>query len=1123
MQLSDALASQVTSSSRSRGLEYFQSGAVVSLHHQDGIIEATVAGNVDYDVVIEPVGTRLRVSCTCPHFVDHLQVCKHVWATVLAAEAEDIPLLEPGVAPGRIKLELVADPYDIEDEFLDDDDVGWLQPPPLAKASGVSTRKPGPVPAWQTLLESIARHYAPPASLTHLPGRAEQLLYVIDIEASLGANGLVLELMTRDRKVNGDWGKPKPARVMVADVGHFPHGPDREILERLVGARPETGYGYLEYGDLSRLRLTGTPVRDTLPLICADDRCFARVHSEDPVPAAVPQKKKHQRRWQSPPVKPKPTTLLPLRFDDGPAWCFGVTIVRDEPGRVYRIEGLLMRGDQRMAVSEPLLVLADGVLVTRDRVARLDHGGAFGWLAALRNTSPIVVPLDQRAALLDAILIGQPSIVETPEELRVEVEHGNPRPLLRLAPVRLRPDRLRADLSFDYGGELIAPSALPNPLLRTAAADRIVRRDFRNEAAHLETLRRAGFRPEWVPDAGQQLPLIAAHLLPAVVRSLVAEGWHVEAKGVRYRHPAGVSLAVTSGIDWFELEGHVGYGDQRVELPALLAAAQRGEEFVTLGDGTMGLLPEEWLRKHGALAKLGSNDGGRLRFKSSQVALLDALLAAQPAATWDEAFARSRRELQAFDGIAPMDPPESFNGTLRAYQREGLGWLVFLRRFGFGGCLADDMGLGKTVMVLALLDWCRSQHADAGRAPSLVVAPRSLVFNWRQEAARFTPGLRVLDYTGSDRSAARDAIPSHDLVLTTYGTLRRDAAHLASLRFEYVILDEAQAIKNAASASAKAARLLTAAYRLALSGTPIENHLGELWSLFEFLNPGLLGSSSAFVKTGAGRNIDDETVSILSRGLRPFILRRTKDQVAPELPPKTEQTLYCELERPQRTLYNELRDHYRGTLLAGANGGALGRAKLQVLEALLRLRQAACHPGLIDRARGAEPSAKLDVLIPQIAEAVEEGHKTLVFSQFTSLLALLRTRLDADGVAYEYLDGQTRDRESRVARFQTDPQCRLFLISLKAGGVGLNLTAAEYVFLLDPWWNPAVEAQAIDRTHRIGQERHVFAYRLIARDTVEERVLELQQSKRQLADAILTADESLIRNLKREDLELLLS
>ena len=342
--------------------------------------------------------------------------------------------------------------------------------------------------------------------------------------------------------------------------------------------------------------------------------------------------------------------------------------------------------------------------------------------------------------------------------------------------------------------------------------------------------------------------------------------------------------------------------------------------------------------------------------------------------------------------------------------------------------------------------------------------------------------------------------------------------------FDYVILDEAQAVKNARTESAKAVRLLRGNYRLALSGTPVENHLGELWSLLDFLNPGMLGASGVFqLAGGAMRNPSDDARKLLAHALRPFLLRRTKEQVAKELPQKIEQTIYCEMEPRQRTLYNELREHYRKSLLPKINTDGIAKSKIQVLEALLRLRQAACHPGLIDRKRAQDPSAKLDFLIEQLRAVLEEGHKALVFSQFTSLLGILRGVLQTEGIAYEYLDGKTDDRQARVERFQNDPACPLFLISLKAGGVGLNLTAADYVFILDPWWNPAVEAQAVDRTHRIGQLRQVFAYRLITRDTVEEKVLELQQSKRSLADAIIGAENSLIRDLRREDIELLLS
>jgi SNF2 family DNA or RNA helicase len=602
----------------------------------------------------------------------------------------------------------------------------------------------------------------------------------------------------------------------------------------------------------------------------------------------------------------------------------------------------------------------------------------------------------------------------------------------------------------------------------------------------------------------------------------VQDGWQVEAEGRPFRPAVSMRLEVTSGIDWFDLHGAVDFGDGRsAPFPQLLAAVARGEDVVVLDDGSVGLLPEEWLRRYAAIAGFGSADGDSIRFGRSQVALLDALLAAQPAIAYDETFARVRSELHTFGGVQPEDPPRSFRGTLREYQREALGWFSFLRRFQFGGCLADDMGLGKTVMVLALLDARRQSNRSAERLPSIVVVPRSLVFNWKDEAARFAPKLKIADYTGPQRDPR--SLGDADVVLTTYGTLRRDAARLHALEFDYAILDEAQAIKNAVTASAKASRLLRARHRLALSGTPIENHLGELWSLFEFLNPGVLGTAKAFQSASSARMKGDDNVEWLSRALRPFILRRTKEQVAPELPNRTEQTLQCELEPAQRRHYDELRAHYRQTLLARIARDGVNRSKMQILEALLRLRQAACHSGLIDPARAHEPSAKFEVLIPRLLEVIAEGHKALVFSQFTSLLALLRPRLDALDIPYEYLDGRTRDRAERVARFQSDPDCRVFLISLKAGGLGLNLTAAEYVFLLDPWWNPAVEAQAIDRAHRIGQTRHVFAYRLLARDTVEEKVAELQQSKRELADAILKADAGLIRSLKAEDLEMLLS
>ena len=427
---------------------------------------------------------------------------------------------------------------------------------------------------------------------------------------------------------------------------------------------------------------------------------------------------------------------------------------------------------------------------------------------------------------------------------------------------------------------------------------------------------------------GTRLDLATAQLA-SVVRVLLSEGWRVEAEGRLYHRPGVVSLDVRSGIDWFELHGSVDYGGVSVDLPTLLAAARRGDSFVPLGDGTFGLLPEDWLARAARLTAVGTPVADHVRFSSCQGALLDAWLATQPAVSFDEAFARARAELARFEGVAAIDPPKTFRGVLRDYQRDALGWFDFLRRFGFGGCLADEMGLGKTVMVLAAMEARRAERERDRRptVPSLVVVPRSLVFNWQQEAARFAPRLRVLDFTGAGRRGALDAIAEHDIVLTTYGTLRRDVGLLKEIAFDYAILDEAQTIKNSRTSSAKAARLLKATHRLALSGTPVENHLGELWSLFDFLNPGMLGAASVFAAaTTADPKANDGTLEMLARGLRPFILRRTKEIVAAELPARTEQTLYCDLEPPQRALYDELRDHYRAALLEkSAPVGALGR------------------------------------------------------------------------------------------------------------------------------------------------------------------------------------------------------
>lgn len=798
-----------------------------------------------------------------------------------------------------------------------------------------------------------------------------------------------------------------------------------------------------------------------------------------------------------------PAHLTPLRWQPEP---FRVVLAVSGP-REHRAVLTLVRGENAITLPAPgvsaigTLVLAGGAL------APLADPAAAYWVREVMANPLGAIHADELDEFLAMAARTAAGIeLEVAEGLGPRVVATTPRPRVVIeAPAGAA--QLEARLLFDYD-ETAVDGDDGHELAYLKETRVLLRRDVPEESRWRAAVEEAGLKLRRLED-GAKHRVVSAKKLSATVSALIARGVLVQAEGIVYRKARRFSSNIETGQNWFAVAGSVDFDGVEAPFPRILRALRKNERLVELGDGSFGLLPDEWLARFHLLDELGTLEGDSLRFRRSQLLMVDELLAD---ATTDDAFARARAELATFDGIAPVEPPAGFSGELRPYQKEGLGWLQFLERFGFGGCLADDMGLGKTVQVLAYL---------AGRTgTALVVAPRSLTFNWVAEAGRFAPGLKVLAHVGLNRTADPAALLAHDLVITTYGTLRRDVELLARVAFDTVVLDEAQAIKNPDTDAAIAARRLQAVHRIALSGTPVENHLGELVSLMDFLNPGLFGAHPLLARSGVkNRPQDKELAKMLRSVLRPFLLRRTKAAVAPQLPARTEQTLTCDLEADQRALYDELRDHYRAQLLANLT---TGQDKLLVLEALLRLRQVACHPGLVDPARAGAPSAKLDLLMDSLAEVLDEGHKVLVFSQFTALLALVRDRLERAGVIHEYLDGKTRDRAARVRRFQEDPTVKAFLISLRAGGLGLNLTAADYVYILDPWWNPAVEAQAIDRAHRIGQDRTVFAYRLVARDTVEERILALQATKRELADAILGEDAGPLARLTREDLEALL-
>jgi superfamily II DNA or RNA helicase len=1092
MKLASVLSPHFDSDVRARGASYYRLGAVRIKRGNATGVEAGVRGSRVYDVEIAWDGSRLALFCDCPYYQD-VGACKHLWATILAADSQNYFTAITRLNPRDISFDETADDDDDEDDPFE----GLPHFAPVARPDPVfKLQIPAAPPSWLQRLNEIV----PAGSLASTAWPAQrELLYIVDAAASVARGSLVLELKTREPKLKGGWKKPGVPQISRAVLSVLPNPADRHILGLLSGSAMNSDWlSYSSYESIGAgFRLRHPFAATVMPDIARTGRCLLQLNSAD-------------QEW------------LPLQWDDGEPWRFVLRLLRQE-GHKWALAGWLRRGGEEMDLLAPLLI-SEGLVFTRERVALLEEGTPFEWIASLRRLRHIDAPEGDIGQMLAALLEHPLAArIEVPDELRYEEVQPVPKPCLTFRSQKRyewEREHLHAEISFDYDGRRV-PEALKSRGMYDPANRRYVVRDQQAEAAAKAFVYQLGLEELPADYRGEAASLrLAPKKLPAVAHACLAAGWHVEAEGKIFRRPGAMHVGVSSGIDWFELHGEVDYGGATAKLPALLAALRRGENMVRLDDGTYGLLPEEWLSRFGTIAGLGTAETDHLRFRRNQAGFLDALLAMQPEVTCDATFARVRDELRSFAGIRAGEQPAGFVGHLRDYQRDGVGWMDFLRRFSFGGCLADDMGVGKTAQVLALLEARRASSDLPG--PSLVVVPKSLVFNWKQEAARFTPSLRVLDHTGVARDV--NTFGDYDVVLTTYGTLRRDAAEFKDIEFDYVVLDEAQAIKNPGTESAKAARLLRGRNRLALSGTPVENHLGELWSIFEFLNPGMLGAASVFkLAGGAARNPSPETRSLLAHALRPFILRRTKEQVARELPPKSEQTLFCELETAQRKLYNELRLHYRNSLLQTVAAQGLAKSKIQVLEALLRLRQAACHPALIDPKRRKDSSAKLDVLIDHLEEVVAEGHKALVFSQFTSLLSLVKERLDESAMVYEYLDGQTRDRQQRVERFQNDPDCSLFLISLKAGGLGLNLTAAEYVFLLDPWWNPAVEAQAVDRAHRIGQTHQVFAYRLIARDTVEEKILQLQSSKRDLAAAIISEDNSLIRDLKREDLELLLS
>lgn len=679
------------------------------------------------------------------------------------------------------------------------------------------------------------------------------------------------------------------------------------------------------------------------------------------------------------------------------------------------------------------------------------------------------------------------------------------------------------DLSFKYGKHRIrggSPGAINVTLEKQGEEQYVFHRVTRYpeiEKKFLHTLQKLGLQTK---DFRVAIPKSEAFSWLNENRvNLLNLGFEVsqpESKDKKYFvGKAVIEVEVKENIDWFDIHARIRFGEFEIPFKDLRKLILRKKVEFKLPNGEIAIIPEAWLTKYADLFSLSETEGDNEKpvLRKHHLNLVRELEEGNLAKVQ---LSEKLRSLHSFGGIKDYALPHGFKGELRPYQKAGYNWLRFLHEYRLGGCLADDMGLGKTVQTLTML----LAQKEAGAGTSLLVMPTSLIYNWEMEASKFTPDLKVLNYTGTLRNKDIKRFEKYDIVLTSYGITRLDVELLRGFYFNYIILDESQVIKNPTSNISKAVRELKSRHKLVLTGTPIENTTLDLWSQMSFINPGILGGHSYFrneYQNPIEKKSDESRSKKLQAIIKPFILRRHKSQVATELPEKIENIQYCTMTPDQEKRYEEVKATYREKIFKLIESEGLGNSRFMILEGLTKLRQLANHPRMVEQGYQGD-SGKLEDVTHMLQNAIAEGHKVLVFSQFVKHLELVRQFLKAAKIDFAYLDGSSTDRKEQVERFNREKSLQVFLISIKAGGLGLNLTEADYVFILDPWWNPAVEAQAVDRAHRIGQKNKVFTYKFITRNSVEEKILLLQQKKLKLTTDLITTEESFVKQLSKDDI-----
>jgi superfamily II DNA or RNA helicase len=874
---------------------------------------------------------------------------------------------------------------------------------------------------------------------------------------------------------------------------------------------------------------------------------FNQVLKEDPAPEIreqvweylLPKYQRMLERYSSFPLtfireKGKTITaanLQPVRFSQFPVKAL---LHIEADGADFLIKLQWQIGAEVLAFRE-VEMLNPGLVLFQDNVYAINNLASVPVISALLPDGVLKVTAEEWPEFLDKTVMAWRQLVTVDFDEGLIAHSNTTKPALKLF-LQERDRTLVMIPAFNYEGMEIKWGYVGDVTVPLNGKVNIIHRHERTEQEFIEILQ--GLHPE-IKHTEED------HFFYLPAEAVLANTWFFRFLDKMKEHNVSVlgfnelkklristyrpetKVQVSSGIDWFDTKVEVAFGDQVVSIADVKKALAHRNNYVQLADGSIGLLPEEWMKKYALLVKMGEAKDGKLRLKKFHFSVLDELLSdVDEQAVLDELEQKKGHLADIIDNdFSNLTPPAQLKATLRPYQQAGFQWMAFLREAGWGGILADDMGLGKTVQTLTFFQYYFNEHPGSR---FMVVCPTTLMYNWEAEIKKFTPGLRHFIHHGPKRTNTAKTFDDYDVVITTYGTMRSDIKIFKEFEFDYIVLDESQAIKNPQSQVAKAAILLNAKNRLALSGTPVQNNTFDLYAQMNFLNPGMLGSREFFMNefaTPIDKFGEEEIKKQLRKLTYPFMLRRTKEQVAKDLPEKTTTVLYCEMGADQRKIYNSYRVTYKDQIMNMIDERGIERSQMHILSGLTKLRQICDSPAILNEDdKFPNHSVKQDELMREIMENVG-NHKALVFSQFLGMLALIRKALEEQGIQYAYFDGgsSSTERERAIQNFQNNEECRVFLISLKAGGVGLNLTAADYVYIVDPWWNPAVEQQAIDRTHRIGQTKSIFAYRLICKDTIEEKMLLLQERKRALATDLVADDSAFMKKLTRDDIAFLLS